>query len=54
MFRLIVGFLFGLLAGWALLLLPAPFLLVMLLIFVGLAGAFFLLFHLGLRDFQEY
>jgi len=54
MLKLFLGFLLGLLAGWALLLLPDMFLLAALLIFIGLAAAFFMLFHLGLRDFQEY
>jgi hypothetical protein len=45
----------GLIAGWVLgFVIPSRFLLTVLLVFMGLAGLFFLLFHLGLCDFQEY
>jgi len=54
-FKLGIGFLIGLLAGWALgALLPARFLVMLVLAGLCLAALFFLVFHLGLRDFQGY
>ncbi len=55
MFKLGFGFLIGLLVGWALgFLLPARFLFMLVLAGLCLAALFFLVFHLGLRDFQGY
>lgn len=55
MFKFLIGFLAGLLAGWLFgRLLPLS---VFLFIGVGvvfLAASLFVLFHLGLQDFQEY
>lgn len=55
MFKLGFGFLIGLLAGWALgALFPARLLVMLILAGLCLAALFFLVFHLGLRDFQGY
>lgn len=55
MFKLGSGFLIGLMAGCALgALLPARFLAMLVLAGLCLAALFFLVFHLGLRDFQGY
>jgi len=54
-FKFGFGFLIGLLAGCALgALLPARFLVMLVLAGLCLAALFFLVFHLGLRDFQGY
>jgi len=54
-FKLGSGFLIGLMAGCALgALLPAQLLVVLVLAGLCLAALFFLVFHLGLRDFQGY
>jgi len=54
-FKFGFGFLLGLLAGWMLgILLPARFLVMLALACLSLTALFFLVFHLGLRDFQGY
>ncbi len=55
MLKLFIGFLVGVFAGYVLrLVLPVEFFLIAGLVPLVLAVLLFYLFHLGLRDFQEY
>jgi uncharacterized membrane protein (Fun14 family) len=55
MFKLFIGFLVGVLAGYLLrLVIPIEFFFIACLVLLALALLLFYLFHLGLRDFQEY
>ena len=55
MFKLFIGFLAGVFAGYLLgLVIPVKFFLITCLALLALAVLLFFLFHLGMRDFQEY
>jgi hypothetical protein len=55
MLKLFIGFLVGVFAGYVLgLVIPVEFFFIACLVFLALAVLLFYLFHLGLRDFQEY
>ncbi len=55
MFKLFIGFLAGVFAGYLLgLVIPVRFFLIACLVLLALAVLLFFLFHLGLRNFQEY
>jgi uncharacterized membrane protein YfcA len=55
MLKLLIGFLVGVFAGYVLgLVVPVEFFFIACLVLLVLAVLWFYLFHLGLRDFQEY
>jgi hypothetical protein len=55
MLKFVAGFVVGLFAGYLLgLAVPVEFFLIACLVFLALTVLLFYLFHLGLRDFQEY
>lgn len=55
MLKFFFGLAAGLIVGYLLgLVIPVKFFLITCLVFLGLAVVVFSLFHLGLRDFQEY
>jgi hypothetical protein len=55
MFKLFVGFLAGVFAGYLLgLVIPVKFFMIACLVLLALAVLLLFVFHLGLRDFQEY
>ena len=55
MLKLLIEFIAGLFVGFLLgLVLPIEFFYIACIILVLLAVIFFIFFHLGLRDFQEY
>lgn len=55
MFKLIVGFIAGIFAGFLMgRMLPVEFFIGAGIVLIVLIIIFFLIFHLGLRDFQEY
>jgi len=55
MLKLFIGFLVGVFVGYGLgLVIPVEFFLIACLVLLVLAVLLFYLFHLGLRDFQEY
>lgn len=55
MMRFLAGLCLGILAGYLLgLVIPLRAFMITCLVLAGLVVVLFLLFHLGLRDFQEY
>ena len=55
MFKFTIGFIAGIFTGFLMgLMLPIEFFLITFIVFMALAAMVFFIFHLGLRDFQEY